>query len=277
MSNKTSRNSKDYANKITHSLRLVNSKAFSQFHIDEKDGLSHYDKKYEKEFNSFGFRSNEFINAHKDKHILFMGCSETQGSNEDLLSCWAYILHQKINETEKTSGYFNIASVGSGIIPQIIKAHEYIKRFGKPDHIFFLCPEPYRTIQYSHNADSVIYSNITPSVGVENNVSDIANTFAYNFIILRMFELFCKNLNIELTWSTWANFEERIFEEYGFLNYFSLKMNDLSLEDLYNKYSDSTKSFEHNFIKGDKHKGIVFHRYWANMFYRDFKSEKNNK
>lgn len=277
MSDQVSRNSKHYTNKITNSLIRINKELFNPFEIGEMSGLFHYDKKYAPEFNSCGFRSDEFINVHQGKHILFMGCSETQGSNEDLLSCWAYLLYQKINETESTSGYFNIASIGSGIIPQIVKAHEYIKRFGKPDHIFFLSPEPYRTIKYSEEMRSISYSNLTPEVEAKNSVSDLSTAVAYNFIILSMFESFCESLNIKLTWSTWSNFEEKIFEQYGFANYFSLNMDGLSLEDLYSKYADNTKSFEHNFLKADKHKGIVFHRYWADMFYRNIKSEKNNK
>jgi hypothetical protein len=206
-----------------------------------------------------------------------MGCSETQGSNEDLSSCWAYILHQKINETEKTSGYFNIALVGSGIIPQILKCYEYIKKFGKPEHIFFLSPEPYRTIGYSEQVGGIAYTNATPDVSSRESVSDLSTTVDYNFIILSMFESFCESLNIKLTWSTWSRFEEKIFEQYSFSNYFNLNMTELSLEDLYNKYSDNTRSVDNNFLKGDGHKGIVFHRYWADMFYRNIKSEKNNK
>jgi hypothetical protein len=270
------RNSDDYTHRMLLGS-LLNDKLFNSFSIRSNDGSDHYSEEYKNEFNSFGFRSDEFTNKHNGKHILFMGCSETQGSNEDLNSCWAYILYNKIKTKENVSGYFNIASIGSGIIPQIMKAQEYIKKFGKPDEILFLSPEPYRTLKYSKTDARVEHSNITPEVYEECDISDMLEIFSYNATIIQMFESFCETLNIKLLWSTWASHEEYIFDGYGFKNYFNLHMTNVSLENLYELYADESRTIDNNFLKKDKHKGIVFHRYWAEKFYQERLNEKNNK
>jgi hypothetical protein len=276
MKDKITRNSNNYTIRMLEGS-LLNDRIINSFSIRSNDGADHYAQEHKNEFNSFGFRSDEFTNKHNGKHILFMGCSETQGSNEDLDSCWAYILYNKIKREENVSGYFNIAYIGSGIIPQIIKAQEYIKRFGKPDEIFFLSPEPYRSISYSKTILRVQHSNVTPEVDSECNISDMLEMFSYNASIVQIFESFCDILNIKLIWSTWASYEEDIFDGYNFSNYFNLHMKNVSLENLYELYADESRTMESNFIKKDGHKGIVFHRYWADKFYEERLNEKNNK
>ena len=276
MKNTTRRNSNDYTQTMLQGS-LLNDSWFNSFGIRTNDGSDHYNEEHQGEFNSFGFRSDEFTDNHNGKHILFMGCSETQGSNEDLDSCWAYILYNKIKGEEVVSGYFNIASIGSGIIPQILKAQEYIKRFGKPDEIFFLSPEPYRTLKYLIKDQRIHYSNVTPDVNTESEISDMLQIFSYNAIMLQMFESFCEILNIKLIWSTWSGYEEDLFDRYKFKNYFNLHMKNLSLENLYSLYADKSRTIDNNFLKKDKHKGIVFHRYWAEQFYQKRLNENNIK
>jgi len=54
-------------------------------------------------------------------------------------------------------------------------------------------------------------------------------------------------------------------------------MTNVSLENLYELYADESRTIDNNFLKKDKHKGIVFHRYWAEKFYQERLNEKNNK
>lgn len=45
--------------------------------------------------NSDNFRSDEFIKKHKNKHILFAGCSNTFGEGVEYEKTWAYRLYKE--------------------------------------------------------------------------------------------------------------------------------------------------------------------------------------
>ena len=48
--------------------------------------------------NSDNFRSDEFIKKHKNKHILFAGCSNTFGEGVEYEKTWAYRLYKEISK-----------------------------------------------------------------------------------------------------------------------------------------------------------------------------------
>lgn len=228
------------------------------------------------EYNEHSFRSESFTDKHDGKHVLFMGCSETQGQGDILENAWAYILYNKINKDEKLSGYFNIAVPGQGIASQILILLDYIDKFGKPDEIFFLIPETSRVIANSGNHLGLLTMRLDEK---KFSDSDFINAHIYAIILLRFLESFCNNLNIKLIWSTWWWHEEDIFIDHNFKNYFSLNMRKIEniISEKYEQYHDPTRSMEDNLVKEDGHKGLVIHKYWADMFYEKRENEKNNK
>jgi len=237
----------------------------------------YYDEQTYSEFNSFGYRCENFTRQHNGKHILFMGCSETQGTPDSLDNAWAYILYKRISEKEKLSGYYNIAHIGEGITIQLLQLIEYIDNFGKPEEIYLLAPESYRTILCSEQhpfVSSNIYSK-------EENYTDqdFINAHGNTVISLRFLESYCLSSNIKLIWSTWYGEEEDLFSFYGFKNFFSLNMKNIEsrIKDSFIKYQDKSKSVSYNLTKSDGHRGLVFHRYWAERFYEERENEKFNK
>jgi hypothetical protein len=229
------------------------------------DDKFHYQEKYYKEFNSNFFRCEEFKKIHSGQHILFMGCSETQGCNSSLEETWSYILYKKISEKEKTSGYFNISKIGSSISLQISIFLKYIESFGVPDQIYFLTPGTDRDIIYS---DGQIDHQTFFLNGIESK-EKIINSFIHSITYLNMFEKICENLGVKMIWSTWHDNEEEIFLKLPFKNFFSINMNN-SLEIISNKiykYFDNDKNVSENLFKSDGHRGQAFHRYWAQEFY----------
>ena len=95
-------------------------------------------------YNSRGFRSDEFKKDHDGKHILFAGCSETEGVGTKLDNLWAYRVYEKIKDSEKCSGFFNIgirALTVDLIMGQILA---YIEDYGKPDVLFINYPDFFR-------------------------------------------------------------------------------------------------------------------------------------
>jgi|694.fasta_scaffold133361_2 hypothetical protein len=270
--------------KIVKDLFLNNKDLiFNTMGETDLDFRKNYPESMLDDFNSFGFRCDNFIDTHNGKHILFMGCSETQGSNHGLDEAWAYILYKKIKEKESVSGYYNIASIGDGITIQILKLMQYVDNFGVPDEIYFLIPETYRTILYSHKhtadtENSFFLNNIRAD---ENNFTDaeFVNAHGNSVICLRLLESFCSASNTKLFWSTWFGDEEDIFKEYEFKKFISLdiKNMELNIKKIFEQHEDKTKTVKYNLTKNDGHKGLVFHRYWAEKFYEARENEKNNK
>jgi hypothetical protein len=77
--------------KIVKDLFLNNKDLiFNTMGETDLDFRKNYPESMLDDFNSFGFRCDNFIDTHNGKHILFMGCSETQGSNHGLDEAWAY-------------------------------------------------------------------------------------------------------------------------------------------------------------------------------------------
>ena len=98
---------------------------------DPKDNITYA-------YNSIGFRSDEFKKDHDGEHVLFAGCSETEGAGDNIENSWAGIVYNKMSETNKLSGFFNIGRSGWGWQIIIANTIEYIKAYGKPDKLLSL-------------------------------------------------------------------------------------------------------------------------------------------
>ena len=264
-----------YFSDLTNRL-VFNTIDFVKLAQDKSQIISSQKKLYsdffEKDFNSFGFRCDEFKKNHEKKHILFMGCSETQGSNHSLDETWAYILYKKIKEKEDIDGYFNIAISGSGLILQMLLLIDYVNTFGSPDEVFLLAPDTLRPILYNDKENSLkhryLYYELEKS---EYPLESMLNSHLNDVVVLKMIEVYCKINNIKLLWSSWFEDEDGIFMLYSFKNYFSLNMKNISkiIKNNFDDYSDNTKSFSYNMEKSDGHKGVWFHNYWATKFYEE--------
>jgi hypothetical protein len=101
-------------------------------------------------YNSAGLRSDEFTNNHSGTHVLFAGCSETEGLGNKLENIWANQLYKKIINEEPCSGFFNVGvrAVGiSAINRQIIS---YMQQYGKPNNLFVNYPDFYRHYKWNN-------------------------------------------------------------------------------------------------------------------------------
>ena len=59
------------------------------------------------EMNNLNFRSENFVNNHKDFHVIFSGCSQTFGTGLLEEELWAKNLYTLLNNKTQCSGYFN--------------------------------------------------------------------------------------------------------------------------------------------------------------------------
>lgn len=234
-------------------------------------------------YNSFGFRSDEFKKDHEKEHILFAGCSETEGVGGNLDSAWSHMLYSKILKEVELSGFFNIGRAGWGYDRIISNIMSYIDSYGKPDKIFILFPNIGRF--YNWEIDQSKYlevfgyaSSIPPEVSEEERKTypetkkdlspvDHRKLFISFTMILKTFEEYCSSSGIELFWSTWNNYDSKNLEKVNtFKRYIPMDCTDFykEKEDYLLKISKERKDWG---SKRDGHAGYLLHLSWCEKFY----------
>ena len=242
------------------------------------------------QYNYLGFRSEEFTRDHSGEHILFAGCSETEGVGGNLDSVWSYIVYSELSKNNKVSGFFNLARYGWGydIIIQNIMC--YIKDYGKPNKIFILFPNLGRFYNWSDKQEDDL-ENFEYRGNVPNNIDEDTlkpwmrkislaeqRSHVITFtMLIKLFEEYCLSNSIDLYWSTWDN-EDR--ENYTTIDIFKnfIPIQDVKTfiennSDLFLKEIKPRKDWHE---KRDGHRGYAFHYNWARSFL-DFVDSKKIK
>jgi hypothetical protein len=242
--------------------------------FDQDDSVRYY-------FNSLGYRSDEFIKFHDGEHILFTGCSETEGMGGNLDSCWSYMTYKKLSETKKISGFFNLSRGGWGhdvIIPNII---QYISAYGKPNKIYMLLPELSRDFKWLgiDETEKYLYINKTPYYNLRDTVLrsgkikerqglEEQRNLVVKFInLVKLFEEYCVSNDIEFLWSTHSIPDS---ENYKNLNVFKNFIEMPHPQDIISKGKDFFDEEIYNkknlLDKRDGHRGYLFHYQWSQKF-----------
>lgn len=242
---------------------------------DQDDSVRYY-------FNSLGYRSDEFTNLHDGEHILFAGCSETEGLGGNLESCWAHMVYKKLSETKKISGFFNLSRAGWGhdiIIANII---QYINAYGKPNKIYMLLPELSRDFQWrgvSDETEKYLHINKTPyyylkdtmlsngTIKERQSLEEQRNLTVKFINLLKLFEEYCVSNNIDFFWST-HSFPDG--QNYKTLDIFKNFIEMPNYDDIITKdkifFDDGVYKKKNLLSKRDGHRGYLFHYRWAQRF-----------
>jgi hypothetical protein len=253
---------------------LIDLEVLNKYY-DQDNGVRYY-------FNSLGYRSDEFTKFHDGEHVLFAGCSETEGVGGNLDSCWSYMTYKKLSETGKMSGFFNLSRSGWGhdvIIPNII---QYINTYGKPSKIYMMLPNLSRGFTWGgldHEEEVYYHSQKTPyfffndTILPNGKVRDRQSledqrTEVVNFVnLLKLFEEYCISNKIKLIWSTWCIPDG---ENYKSLNVFK---NFIQMEDNNQIILKGKKIFDNEIYtkknllyKRDGHLGYFNHYWWSQKF-----------
>lgn len=233
-------------------------------------------------FNSLGYRSDEFTKFHDGEHVLFAGCSETQGMGGNLESCWSYITYKKLSDTKKISGFFNLSGSGWGhdiIIPNII---QYINIYGKPSKIYMLLPNLSRCFFWKglDNEEEVYYhSQKTPYFFFSDTILENGKVRdrqsledqrigIINFInLLKIFEEYCMSNKIELVWSTWCIPDGENYKKLNvFKNFIQMENNNEIILKGKNLFDNGIYTKENLLYKRDGHHGYLNHYWWSHRF-----------
>jgi len=225
------------------------------------------------EINKNGFRSDNFIDSHKGKHILFAGCSYTWGVGLSINEVWSKNTYNKISSQEECSGFFNLGIPGSSIINQIFYIFKYCQKYGNPDVIFFNIPDLKRFYFYD-NKEKNFYEGGYNGGFIENTIEVLSFQYYY------MLEQYCNTNNIKLYSFSWYNAEnnkpkftlnsidpDNILNKFNtFYSYTTNKLIDFVFD-----YKNKNKDDIFLEIARDKdHLGTAYHAFWSHFILDKF-------
>ena len=265
-------------NKILH-------KALSETEIKDTD------KSVEYKYNDMFFRSDNFTTSHDGLHILFSGCSESEGVGDNIENAWTNILYNKISQDTKCSGFFNLSRSGWGWSKIITNALIYFEKYGYPDVYFILLPNHQRMHKFykKDTGDSFwkheqlypkgSYAKISNN---NNNEKIFSEEKEYNedfikfLLSWKLFNKICTDNNIKLIFSTWDELDsDNIANLNMFENFLNMDLNNNCVTYI-NKWYESNKKNKTDLKKRDGHHGVVIHNFWADSFYSVWKEIQNN-
>lgn len=234
------------------------------------------DIEVEYKFNNDWFRSDHFTKEHDGTHILFMGCSNTEGLGADYDKTWAYMLHKEISENVKTSGYFNLSKSGYGHQQLINNFLVYIKKYGVPEYLFVLHPNITRRFDWYESKNQWQFNQHIPwHTNKFHNVDDdqrkriyLAHrvTFPDWAIQWNLFINFLKLLNVKFIWSTWDSAEITNITNIKIFEDSFLPISPQPDKDLIEKFRPDLKTQYGDLEVRDGHPGFLQQLVWKDAF-----------
>lgn len=240
-------------------------------------------------YNSLGFRSDEFTKDHDGDHVLFSGCSETEGVGGNLDACWSYMTYCNLSKENNLSGFFNLSRYAWGydIIIQNIMC--YINEYGKPKKIFILFPNLGRFYAWDGNSEGsedFVHRGHMPNSSKKNsqkfswkrkiNAEEQRSQFIVFTMTVKLFEEYCKTNDIDLYWSTW-DMEDSL--NYSSINIFKNFQHMPSVQDFIKNISDDflkeIRTRDDWQTKRDGHCGYVFHKQWSEHFINRLETKRD--
>lgn len=242
-------------------------------------------------FNHDSFRSDDFTKTHSGTHILFSGCSNSEGVGSPLETIWTKKLYNQISKENEVSGFFSLAKAGNGWQKIIANFMIYGERYGFPDFFFVMLPNiarfwdwhpkekrwyyvqssPLKTQRYWQNNVKVdpdnffVHRNVTP----ETHKKDFID-FYFGW---KMFEKFCESKNVKMLWGSWdypEGINHNTFQNSK--NYIHLTIEE-SVEFI-DKARPTGKFEVDDLQRRDGHLGQLEHEYWTRKFLEKINAEE---
>jgi hypothetical protein len=161
-------------------------------------------------YNLEWFRSDNFVKKHDGIHILFSGCSNTEGVGANIEDTWSHMLYSELSKKHKISGYYNIARSGNGWHKMIQNFLVYVKKYGAPDYLFVLHPNILRNFIWNEELSRWRYEQYNPwgeTENLDNIISQHRKEFPSWLISWKVFIQYCQSIGTKVLWSTWDTWE----------------------------------------------------------------------
>lgn len=270
------------------SVRLPHSNMVKHPFENKLSGFSIDTPQHDKEKNLLLFRCDEFKKEQDGKHVLFTGCSVTQGVGLELEEVWAHKLYTKISENEKVSGYYNLGVAGTGIFFIVSNLFKYFNNYGNPDAIFINLPDMLRfyAVQevgteikkpYLHEDMVNILSN---SIYHDQDWSSEQDILSYSrwvnyYDYVMMLESYCKTNNIKLFIFSYDGATNETFKKFELESFYDI--NPIYIIDQLIEYAADNKVDEYFLTARDKmHEGHGLHGKWAEKMFEIYSMEGNH-
>jgi hypothetical protein len=233
------------------------------------------------EYNNEWFRSDDF-SANRDSkfHVLFAGCSESEGIASPLDEVWTKMLHSNLATKNDVGEFYSIARSGFGWQKVITNFMIYVEKYGFPTHFFVLLPNLGRVFQWNENIRSWQYVQRVPfraTIPKEEETLFMKNTspeehkqFFIDFSVSwKLFENFCKTNGVKLLTSTWDELEGDNINNMNsndYLKSFFHIPEAGDLESFIIEQRPNGKMLPGDLTRRDGHSGRLKHLWWLSKF-----------
>lgn len=222
------------------------------------------------EYNSDWFRCDEFSKNHDGLHIVFSGCSNTEGVGGNIEDTWSHILYNKIKEKNNVSGYYNLGRGGSGWHKVVHNFREYVVNYGAPDILVIHMPNILRFWEsdWIYHQKVPYGDNVIKTNYEESDLQMHRVHFPVFLTAMMLFQEYCNSIGTKLLWTTWHYIESinihcsSLFTE----TFFYLK--PVSATDLAQNVIKNGLTLKHDDISfRDRHPGRLLQNDWAEQYY----------
>jgi hypothetical protein len=237
------------------------------------------------EYNKDFFRCDNFTDKHNGPHILFAGCSESEGVGAPIDTVWTKVL---LSTLGKDLGFYSIARAGFGWQKVITNFMVYVEKYGVPSYLFILLPNIGRFFEWDNENNKFLYVQRYPNnsdpekrqtggieMPTENFKEEVLTkqehrrSFVDFAISWKLFEKYCEAIGTKMIWSSWDYEENKNYEiSKVSKNYIPLSQEGL-FEFIKSKRPDG-KMDKFDISRRDGHGGILVNEYWAMSFKAEF-------
>lgn len=228
-------------------------------------------------YNKQGFRSDDFTRSHSGKHhILFAGCSQTEGVGSPLDTIWTKKLHSMLEKTNDVGGFYSIARAGFGWQKIISNYHIYAEEFGHPDYLFVMMPNVGRLFEWQEEENQWYYVQRYPNGELGQDPGERNGQILKEFSISKaehrrlfidfvaawkLFERYLESNNVKMIWASWDYKENNNYLRANFSKNY-VHLDPKSLEDYIESVRPDGKLQKHDMLRRDGHDGILIHDWW---------------
>lgn len=238
-------------------------KALRHEHITP--GRESWDVEYK--FNSDLFRSDHFKKEHDGLHIVFSGCSSTEGVGIKQEHTWAYNIYNELSKTKKIDGYYNLGQSNTGYHQIIGNFLTYVEKYGKPDYLFVLLPNIQRRYIYLEEENRWVYDSSEP------HINDYISVFPVWAKTWQSFINYCKINEIKLFWSTW-DAKDRGYIELSLLSQESfVPINVDNDPEIISQMLEAKSLTKKEIYARDEHPGPLLNYLWSKNFLDKLKKD----
>ena len=238
-------------------------KALRHEHITP--GRESWDVEYK--FNSDLFRSDHFKKEHDGLHIVFSGCSSTEGVGIKQEHTWAYNIYNELSKTKKIDGYYNLGQSNTGYHQIIGNFLTYVEKYGKPDYLFVLLPNIQRRYRYLEEETRWVYDSSEP------HINDYISVFPVWAKTWQSFINYCKINEIKLFWSTW-DAKDRGYIELSLLSQESfVPINVDNDPEIISQMLEAKSLTKQEIYARDEHPGPLLNYLWSKNFLDKLKKD----